>query len=436
MITFEGRGGPRPDVVYPDAVVPAWWQDAKFGIFLHWGIYSVPAWATPDPFDCRSELDEYTHHRYAEWYGNTVRIEGSPTHAYHVAHYGERSYEELLDLWLAERFDATALVERVASWGARYVVPTTKHHDGCCLWDTATTDFTTVARGPRRDLVAELADAARARGVRFGAYYSGALDWHVSDFPAITSNEELFEFRRDDAEFAAFCASQLTELVDRFRPDILWNDIEWPDGGKGDDEHSLAALFRHYFDVVPDGVVDDRWGIPFHGFLTREYVATASEKEPWEATRGVGRSFGYNRAEDPAHSLTGAEAIRLLARTVAAGGNLLLNIGLTAAGEVPPEQAVVLDEVGAWLAAYGDAIYGTRAPWPELEGPVVATRGQDGVVYALVLDPTQSAPVPEPLVGAEFAASDGTVVEVGVDGLELPDALRREPVAVLRAVWR
>lgn len=436
MITFEDRTGPRPDVVYQARQVPGWWQDAKFGIFLHWGIYSVPAWATPDPFDCRTELDEYTHHRYAEWYGNTVRIEGSPTHEYHCAHYGERSYEDLLDLWHAERFDATALVDRLADWGARYVVPTSKHHDGCCLWASGTTDFNTVGRGPRRDLMAEFSDAARARGLRFGAYYSGALDWHQGHFPPITSNRELFAFRRNDPEFAGLCATQLTELVDRFRPDILWNDIEWPDGGKGEDPHSLAALFGHYFDVVPDGVVNDRWGVPFHGFLTREYREIGVESEPWEATRGVGRSFGYNRAEDPEFTLSGAEAIRLLVRTVAAGGNLLLNVGLTAAGEVPPEQAAVLDQLGAWLRAHGDAVYGTRALQAESgDGPVVTTRGQDGTMHAFVLDPGQPAPLPEHLVGATILTADGTRVAVDADGLALPAALRSEPVAVLKVVW-
>lgn len=436
MITFEDRTGPLPDATYPTQQVPEWWQEAKLGIFLHWGIYSVPAWAPPGADESHTELGYFTNHRYAEWYANTMRIEGSPTAEHHRAHYGERAYESFLDDWHAEQFDATALIDRLAGWGARYVVPTSKHHDGCCLWATSTTDFNTVQRGPRRDLMAELSDAARARGLRFGAYYSGALDWHQGHCPPITSTRELFSLRRNDPEFARFCAVQLTELIDRFQPDILWNDIEWPDSGKGDDPDSLAALLRHYFDVVPDGVINDRWGVPFHGFLTREYAETSVQKEPWEATRGVGRSFGYNRAEDPQFTLTGTEAIRLLVRTVAAGGNLLLNIGPTAEGEVPPEQAAALDQLGAWLRVHGDAVYATRAHQAEYsDGPVLTTRGPDDTVNVFVLDPSRSTELPEHLAGAMLLAPDGTRVAVGADGPELPAALCSEPVAVLKAVW-
>ncbi|WP_246099913.1 alpha-L-fucosidase [Tessaracoccus rhinocerotis] len=153
--------------------------------------------------------------------------------------------------------------------GARYVFPTTKHHDGFCLWDTATTRFRTAHRGPKHDLIAEIHDAVRAAGARFGVYFSGALDWHVSDLPPIQSDRDLFTLRRNDAEFSRYSTAQLDELIERFQPEVLWNDIEWPDGGKGGEDYALAAVFREYLRQVPDGVVNDRWGVPAHGFLTR-----------------------------------------------------------------------------------------------------------------------------------------------------------------------
>lgn len=432
MITFEDRVGPARDVTYPTADVPDWWRDSKFGLFVHWGIYSVPAWATPVR-DERHNSAAYTHHPYAEWYANTVRIAGSPTAAYHRRHFGERDYEELLDQWDPDGYDPDALLERFSRWGARYAVLTTKHHDGCCLWDTATTDYNTARRGPRRDLVSEFARAARDHRVRFGVYFSGALDWHQSTFPPITSDEELFSFRRNDPAFAELCAAQLSELIDTFQPDVLWNDIDWPDGGKGDEAYSLGALLRHYYEMVPDGVINDRWGIPFHGHLTREYREIRVEPEPWEATRGVGRSFGYNRDEDLGQSLSGAEAIRLLVRTVAAGGNLLLNTGLTATGEVPAEQAAVLDEVGEWLRTNGEAVYGTRAPQPlPVDSPMLTTAGQDDARYVFVMDPGAESRLPASLAGETVRSLDGATVAVE-DGVPLlPEALRAQPVAVLR----
>lgn len=127
MLTFEQRTGPQLDVRYPDRAVAQWWRDAKLGIFVHWGIYSVPAWATPTEPESSSERDAYIHHHYAEWYANTRRIEGSPTHRHHHRTYGAQvDYDALLQHWRAEDFDAAAFGARCAGWGARYVIPTAK----------------------------------------------------------------------------------------------------------------------------------------------------------------------------------------------------------------------------------------------------------------------------------------------------------------------
>lgn len=439
MITFDDRTGPdlgvdAPD--YPVREVPRWYRDAKFGCFIHYGLYSVPAWATVEP--ATEDQNPYVHHRYAEWYGNTVRIAGSPTWQRHQERYGTGcSYDDLADLWQAEAFDAPALVDELVGAGARYIVPTTKHHDGFCLWDTATTGFNAVRRGPRRDLIAELHAATLRAGARFGVYFSGALDWHVSDFPPIRSDTELFEYRRQDEFFSRYAAAQLEELIERFSPAVLWNDIDWPDDGKGRQDYAVAALLHRYYQAFPDGVVNDRWGVPFHDFATREYLdVDGVQPGVWESTRGLGRSFGYNQAEDAGHSLSGTALIRHLVDVVSKNGNLLLNVGPRADGTIPELQLTALRELGGWLRRHGEAIFGTR-PWlrnGEASGAPRAYTAGAGRVYVHLLDPAAgSLDLPPELArpGRASWLADGAPAELTDGTVTVPEALRGEAVAVL-----
>ncbi len=440
-MNFESRTGPSlPDggPRYPDRAVPDWYRDAKLGIFVHWGLFSVPGWSIPHPLGSVPVEDAYRYHGDAAWYANTLRIAGSPTMDWHQQTYGVgTSYEDLAEHWRAEQFRADEFLQHiVVESGARYVVPVTKHHDGFCLWDTGTTAFNSVQRGPRRDLIRELHDAARAAGLRFGAYYSGALDWHVSDFPPIDSDADLFRLRRNDVHFAGYAAAQVTELIDRFGPDLLWNDIEWPAAGKGSGSGGLATLFDHYYASVPDGVVNDRWGAPHHGFLTREYTdVTTILPTPWEATRGIGYSFGYNQNEGPEHCLSGADLVRFLVDATSKNGNLLINVGPRADGSIPEVQAVALRALGSWLAVNGQAIYGTR-PWLRAHqgGAAPLSFTADGVVvYVHALRPeTGWLEPPSELAGrsARWLGADDAPVPV-TDRMAVPQALRAQTVAVL-----
>ncbi|HPZ48973.1 MAG TPA: alpha-L-fucosidase [Propionibacteriaceae bacterium] len=400
MITFDGRTGPAeaaPASAYPSPGAPRWFRDAKLGFFLHWGIYSVPAWAVA------GSTSTYTEHAYAEWYGNTVRIDGSSTSRLHESRYGVgTSYEDLADHWLADEFDADAVIAALARAGGRYVVPTTKHHDGFCLWDTTTTPFNAARRGPRRDLVAELHQATIGAGLRFGVYYSGALDWHVSDFPPITNDDELFSFRRNDEAYARYAGEQLGELIERFEPALLWNDIEWPDEGKGVESYGVAALLQRHRDLVPDGIANDRWGVPYHGFLTREYLEPQAWGEPWEATRGLGRSFGHNLAEPESDLLSVGDLVGLLVDVVAKGGNLLLNVGLSASGRVPEEQLVRLEGLAEWMSTNGEAIHSTE-PWAGSppDGRLRLTC-RPGATYVHMMSTTAPVPLPRGLVGRPY----------------------------------
>ena len=168
MLNFDERTGPNQGVNaphWPSVQVPQWWKDAKLGFFIHWGLYSVPAWATTNPDPVPLE-QEYAHHCYAEWYANTVRILNSPTRRHHDRVYGiGTSYEDFADWWSPDLDAPATLIRRIADAGAGYVIPTTKHHDGFCLWHTDTTGFNAAKRGPHQDLVKALHDEARAAGL-------------------------------------------------------------------------------------------------------------------------------------------------------------------------------------------------------------------------------------------------------------------------------
>lgn len=379
---------------------PAWYTDAKLGIFIHWGAYSVPAWAEPiGPLGAFDHAWWNAHNPYAEWYYNTIRIDGSPAQRHQLDTYGSLDYEQFLDLWRAEEFDAGALMELVKAAGARYVVPTTKHHDGIPLWDApGSGSRNTLRRGPRRDLIGELHDAAVSRGVRFGAYYSGGLDWHFSQLPPITG-EISDDVRPRDAGYAGYAYRQVIDLIDRYRPAVLWGDIDWPDAGKEPGPSSLISLLEHFYEVVPDGVVNDRFGETHWDFRTSEYLHNldAERSASWENSRGIGFSYGHNRLEDARHYLSGAAAIRHFVDVVARGGNLLLNVGPTAAGRIPAAQERTLRELGAFCVRHEAAIFGSRVLPAGIgrssDEPWLRWTTADGWAHAFVSSPSE-APLP------------------------------------------
>ncbi|MGH2550569.1 MAG: alpha-L-fucosidase, partial [Thermomicrobiales bacterium] len=380
---------------------PEWFRDAKLGIFIHWGLFSVPGWAPPSKSFDGHDLPDwdwrewFANNAYAEWYENSLNIEGSPTSVYHQEHYGDAPYSafaadfaEAVKGW--DPAPWAALFKRI---GARYVVPTTKHHDGYCLWPTSVENPNTPNWHSERDLIGELAVAVRAEGMRFGTYYSGGLDWSWRPGAIMSEDEVRSTFRQDEA-FIAYIDAQWRELIDRYQTDVLWNDIGAP---AGQDVH---ALFTEFFAKVPDGVVDNRFGqrdgnggvtaVPPYDYSTPEYQTESSISAiPFEACRGIGHSFGYNRRETDAEFIGIEELIHYFADLVSKNGNLLLNVGPMANGVIQEEQIARLEALGAWLDINGDAIYASR-PWKTSEGttfngePVRFTTKGD-TLYAIVL---------------------------------------------------
>ncbi len=385
--------------------VPPWWSDAKLGIFVHWTPASVAGYAPVDSdigeLLAAADPEALAENPYTEWYENSLRFPNSSASRYHRDTFGLMPYAELADRYrdgLAS-WDPDDWARRFAATGARYVVLVTKHHDGFCLWPSAVANPHRDGWHTGRDVVGELREAVLGAGMRFGVYYSGGLDWTFDDRPIGNLGSMLAAVPR--GAYPAYAEAQVRELIDRYRPSVLWNDIAWPAQGK-----ELWPLFADYYRSVPDGVVNDRWmpwspvmgaarnewvrraadslnaratrskgGIvppkpPFFDVQTPEYVVFDDVRRlPWECVRGMDHSFGFNRASRPEDFLTEDDLLEMTADITSKGGNLLLNVGPRGEdAQIPSPQLELLDVLTGWVSGSpgspgpGSAMFGSR-PW-------------------------------------------------------------------------
>jgi alpha-L-fucosidase len=336
--------------------VPAWFTDAKFGIFLHWGLYSVPAWGP---------TDGSIYEKYAEWYWNRMmRPEseaGKKFRKFHDEVYGEKfQYQDFARDFRAEMFDPDAWAEIFKDSGAKYVVLTSKHHEGFTLWPSRHSwNWNAVDLGPHRDLAGDLSRSVKASGLRMGFYFS-LYEW----FNPL--------YREDVNKYVdQHMLPQMKDLVTMYEPDILWPDGEWDHQSETWRSTEFLSWLYNDSPVKESIVVNDRWGKETRsrhgGFYTTEYdlvhdqvIAGDVISHPWEETRGIGGSFGYNRNENLDDYESSGFLIHYLIDKVARGGNLLLNVGPTADGRIPVIQQQRLRDIGDWLRVNGDAIYQTR----------------------------------------------------------------------------
>jgi alpha-L-fucosidase len=369
--------------------LPDWYADAKLGIFIHWGLYSVPGWAPlSHPSHDFESVDYIKNNPYAEWYLNTMRVEGSPTEAYHREHYGANfNYYNFAPVFDRESQkwnpDEWARIFRAA--GARYVVLTSKHHEGFTLWPSATPNPTLAAdrQHATRDIVGELAAAVRKQGMRMGLYYSGGYDWTFVPGP-IRVKADYEKVKPESQAYGDYAFAQIHELIERYHPSLLWNDIDWPRTGRP------LQVMADYYNAVPDGVIDDRFGVDHSDFTSPEYQKLDKiSATKWEECRGLGQSFGYNRAEGEAETIAPGELIALLVDIVSKNGNLLLDVGPEADGTIPPVQMERLQALGTWLKQNSEAIYDTtpwdRAVGKSLEGDDVRFTRSGAELYATIL---------------------------------------------------
>lgn len=386
--------------------VPRWFEDAKFGIFIHWGLFSIPAFAAKSGSIAEAFRNNYDYAvaqtPYCEWYWNAIKVPESDSARHHAEVYKNAPYENFREPFLKglEQWQPDAWAAHFADAGAKYVVLVTKHHDGFCLWPSAVRNPHQKDWTSPRDIVGELAKAVRDKGLKFGVYYSGGIDWTFNREPLRTMAD--FMGSTPGGDYLAYAEAQTRELIARYQPEILWNDISWP--APLDDE---LKLFADYYNAIPESVVNDRWlpmteeraalrdpaarkaldaflkerlktqttkGVipqlpPHCDFRTPEYSAfdRITEKK-WEATRGMSHSFGYNRRDTDSDYESVESLVTSFIDAVSKNGNLLLNVGPRGEdAQIPAEQIVRLKGFGAWLKANGEGIYGTR-PWTRFDG--------------------------------------------------------------------
>lgn len=349
---------------------PLWFTDAKFGIFIHWGLYSVPAWAPKG--------------KYAEWYWYALNTDPQ-TRNFHNQTYGRKfKYQDFAGMFKTEMFEPDKWANLFTQSGAKYVVLTSKHHDGFCLWPSSESwNWNSVDIGPHRDLVGELTKAVRKKGLKMGLYYS-LYEWfnplYLTDVNRYVNEHML---------------PQLKDLVIKYQPSVIFADGEWEHPSEVWKSEEFLAWLYNESPNSEEVVVNDRWGketrTTHGGYYTSEYGGFLGEgkeisiKDVWEESRGMGASFGYNRNEEISDYKTAKELIHLLIDIVSKGGNLLLDIGPTADGRIPVIMQERLLEIGEWLKINGEAIYGTR-PWSKIsDGKFVRYTSKYNIVYAICL---------------------------------------------------
>jgi alpha-L-fucosidase len=327
---------------------PGWYRDAKFGIFIHWGLYSVPGWGVKG--------------EYAEWYWNHMHDQkaDNPWWQYHQRVWGKDfEYAQFAPLFRAENWDPAQWADIFARSGAKYIVPTSKHHEGFALWPSAEASKTwgrpwnAVETGPKRDLLQDLSAAVRKRGMKFGFYYS-LYEWYN---PLWLSDRKRYVDEHMTPQFK--------DVVTRYQPAIIFSDGEWDMPSQDWKSESLLAWLFNDSPCKDEVVVNDRWGKECRhhhgGYWTTEYAAgLKDDSHPWEESRGMGFSYGWNRIENIDDYKSARELVLVLIDLTSRGGNLLLDIGPTGDGRIPVIMQQRLIEIGDWLKVNGEAIYGTR----------------------------------------------------------------------------
>ena len=292
-----------------------WWHEAKFGMFIHWGLYSV--------------LGRH------EW---AMEQEGIPV----------AEYEQLATRFKPKPAPARDWARLAKHAGMKYMVMTTKHHEGFCHFDTKTTKYCAPKQAAGRDLVKEYVDAARAEGLRVGFYYS-LMDWHHPDGARCLKDEAA---RR---RFVEYIHTHVRELMTQYgKIDILWYDVAWPLSPEGWESVEMNKRVRG---LQPDIILNNRSKVP-EDFDTPEQRIQASKARAWEACMTMNDSWGYHRADDNWKSAK--TCLRNLITCARDGGNYLLNIGPTADGSIPAESSRILTEVGNWMSKNSSSIYGAE----------------------------------------------------------------------------
>lgn len=347
---------------------PEWFRDAKLGIYFHWGVYSVPAFAN-------------------EWYPRNMFLKGGRENKHHIETYGdpgEYGYDKFVEQWKTPNFDAREWAALFRRAGARFAGPVAEHHDGFSLWDSKVTPWNSVSKGPKRDLVGELSESIRGEGMKFIATFHharnfyGHFDGMVKDYSEAMKDPEvaILYGQMPEEEFHEFWFAKLKEVIDGYHPDILWFDT-WLEQIPEAYRKKFAAYYFNESEKRGQEVliVRKQSDMPIE-FTVKDHEKSReskASKRVWmtDDTISTG-SWCYTRNLKIKPT---SKVVHALIDTVAKNGVVLLNISPMADGTIPDDQRKVLIALGDWMDVNGEAVYGTR-PWKSFgEGPTVEPEG-------------------------------------------------------------
>jgi len=347
-----------PSLPEPTTGDTSWFTHDRFGLFIHWGAYSLAA-------------------RH-EWVRQRERIR-------------DEEYQQYVDHFDPDLFDPNVWAQEAKNAGMKYFVVTTKHHEGFCLWDSALTGYKATNTPYGGDVLAPMVEAFRAQDFKVGFYHS-LIDWHHPDFPldGVHAQRDDEEFKaanqdRDIAKYREYLHGQTRELLTRFgKVDVMWFDFSYPDmtwGGKGRDDWGSEELARMVRELQPGIVLNDRLDLPGAAdiqtpeqYQPRGWMMRDGKPVVWEACQTLNGSWGYDRDNLDWKSVD--LLIRMLVDAVSKGGNLLLNVGPNGRGEFEPRALERLRGIGAWMRLHGRSIYGCSAS--DLTPPVDCRYTQNG----------------------------------------------------------
>jgi len=371
--------------------VPEWFMDAKFGIFVHWGPYAVPAFES-------------------EWYPRNMYQEGSPEYEHHLEEWGDHEsfgFKDFIPRFRGENWDPKQWVDLFVESGAEYVIPVAEHHDGFAMYDSDYTEWNAVEMGPERDVIGDLGAAVRDAGLRYGLSSHYAWNWRYytydDEFDTVDpENAGLYCRPHDpdepaDEEFLKEWAGRTKQLIDDYHPAVLWFDFGWHYEEFASHRPEIAAYYYNRASEWGDGgVLNHKHGLltnliqgdrgPHLDYTRDKFPAGTAvndierggmaelRREYWQTDTSVSNTaWGY--VEDHEYK-TVTELVQTLVDVVSKNGNLLLNVGPKPDGTLPSREVDLLRGIGKWLETNGEAIYGTRTWWTYGEGPTNPAEGQ------------------------------------------------------------
>jgi alpha-L-fucosidase len=401
-VNAKGKWKPTPESIDTHKA-PEWFEDAKFGMFIDWGLWSVAGYA---PKKEKGAM-------YPDWY--ELRLDtDSAFIKYHERNWGKDfKRDDFIPLFTAKQYNPEKLAKIAVDAGMKYVVPFSKHHGGFCLWPSSYTQRDAGDMGPKRDLIKPLIESCKMQGLKFGFYFSveeweyplidaqGNIKprlWETKKVPSMEDLEKRVSGKIPVKDFAKdYIVPQAVEFIDKYDPDLIWYDGEWTTEATDLRTYEISAYYYNQAEGRKEVAVNDRYGTKdgkrlrfVRGdFFTSEYHSLTDENKKsthaWEECRGISQSFGYNWQDTEANVISSKAFIDMFVDIVAKGGNLLLIVNLDGQGALPELQEKRLMDIGKWLKVNGEGIYSTRPFTHPNDGTVAFTQSKDNqYVYAIL----------------------------------------------------